>query len=165
MALLEASGIELLADVRRFPASRRHPQFNRSNLQTTLAPAGISYVWLENLGGRRNARKDSHNTAWRNASFRGYADYMETEPFVQAIEELTGYAHEKRTAVMCAEQAWQQCHRGLIADYLKAHEVPVVHILGAGRTQPHPWTAAARIVEGKLSYRAPDETGQNGFDF
>jgi uncharacterized protein (DUF488 family) len=107
VALLDECGIELLADVRRFPASRRHPQFNRSNLQTTLAPTGIAYVWLEDLGGRRNARKDSHNTAWRNAGFRGYADYMETEPFARAIEELTAQAQQKRTAVMCAEQAWQ----------------------------------------------------------
>jgi uncharacterized protein (DUF488 family) len=165
IALLEECGIELLADVRRFPASRRHPQFNRGTLGEDLSPSGIAYIWLEDLGGRRNPRKDSHNTAWRNAGFRGYADYMETEPFARAIEELNRHAQQKRTAVMCAEQAWQQCHRGLIADYLKAHEVSVVHILGDGRTQPHPWTAAARIVEGKLSYRAPDEAEQDGFDF
>jgi uncharacterized protein (DUF488 family) len=165
VALLQEHGIALLADVRRFPASKRHPQFNRGTLEATLAPAGIAYAWLEHLGGRRSARKDSHNTAWRNAGFRGYADYMETEPFALAIAELMRDAQQLSTAVMCAEQAWQQCHRGLIADFLKAHEVEVVHIVGPGREEPHPWTGAARIVDGKLSYRGDGEPDQSGFDF
>ena len=165
IALLQAHGIELLADVRRFPASRRHPQFNREALESSMSAAGIRYTWLEQLGGRRSARKDSHNTAWRNASFRGYADYMETEAFTLAIAELIGHVHEQRTVVMCAEQAWQQCHRGLIADYLKARGVEVWHILENGTIQPHPFTAAARVVDGQLSYRAAAEPDQSGFEF
>src|SRR5262249_61695529 len=159
VALLVDDRIELLVDVRRFPASRRHPQFNRGTLQTSLPAARIDYLWCEALGGRRRARKDSHNTAWRNASFRGYAAYMETEPFVAATAELMRRARYQRTAVMCAEQAWQQCHRGLIADYLKAQDIQVLHIVGPGRTQPHPWTGAARIVEGKLCYRSEETQG------
>jgi uncharacterized protein (DUF488 family) len=165
IALLTENRIELLADVRRFPASRRHPQFNRATLEASLRPAGIDYVWLEALGGRRSARKDSHNTAWRNSGFRGYADYMETPLFEAAIAELARDMRQRRTAVMCAEQAWQQCHRGLIADYLKAHAFCVTHILGPQRTQVHPWTAAAQIVDGRLSYRAAPDAEQSGFDF
>ena len=165
ITLLQAHGIELLADVRRFPASRRHPQFNRDVLESSMPAAGIRYTSLEQLGGRRSVRKDSHNTAWRNASFRGYADYMETETFARAIEQLMRHACEQRTAVMCAEQAWQQCHRGLIADYLKARGVEVRHILGDGSMEPHPFTAAARIVDGQLSYRAATGPHQSGFEF
>jgi len=165
IAILQAHGIELLMDVRRFPASQRHPQFNRGALESSIIPAGIAYTWLEQLGGRRSARKDSHNTAWRNARFRGYADYMETEAFTRAIEELMRQARGQRTAVMCAEQAWQQCHRGLIADYLKARGVEVWHILGNGGIELHPFTAAARIVDGQLSYRAAAEPDQSGFEF
>ena len=163
--MLQAYGIELLADVRRFPASRRHPQFNRDMLESSMRAADIGYTWFEQLGGRRSARKDSHNTAWRNASFRGYADYMETETFARAIEELMRHACGQRTAVMCAEQAWQQCHRGLIADYLKTRGVEVRHILGDGSIEPHPFTAAARIVDGQLGYRAAAEPDQSGFEF
>ena len=165
IALLTQHDIELLTDVRRFPASRRHPQFNRETLQAALPAAHIAYVWSEDLGGRRASRKDSHNTAWRNSGFRGYADYMETEAFRSAIDRLIDHARQRRTAVMCAEQAWQQCHRGLIADALKARGLEVVHILGPDRTQPHPWTAAARIVDDQLSYRAPKESDQGDLGF
>src|SRR5689334_12971549 len=140
--LLQAHDIELLADVRRFPASRRHPQFNRVALEQATQAAGMRYEWMEDLGGRRRARKDSHNTAWRNASFRGYADYMETEPFARAIAALKERAGRQRVVIMCAEQAWQQCHRGLIADYLRADGDEVVHILSTGRVELHPYTAA-----------------------
>ena len=165
IALLIPHDIELLTDVRRFPASRRHPQFNRETLQTALPAAHIEYLWIEDLGGRRAARKDSHNIAWRNSSFRGYADYMETEAFGRAVEQLIERARQRRTAIMCAEQAWQQCHRGLIADCLKSRGLEVVHILGPDRTQPHPWTAAARVVDGRLSYRRPLESNQGDLDF
>jgi len=165
IALLKEHDIELLADVRRYPASRRHPQFNRNALEAHLPRAHIDYVWLEDLGGRRSPRKDSHNTAWHHAGFRGYADYMEIEPFALAVAQLIGCAQQRRTAVMCAEQAWQQCHRGLIADFLKAQSIEVVHIVGTRRTQPHPWTAAARIVDGKLSYHALQDSDQSGFEF
>jgi uncharacterized protein (DUF488 family) len=164
-ALLHANDIGLIADVRRFPASRRLPQFNRETLRADAPANGIAYEWLEDLGGRRTPRKDSHNTAWRNASFRGYADHMESERFAQAVCVLMGYAATRRTVLMCAERAWQQCHRGLIADYLKVRGIEVRHILQNGRTELHPFTAAARIVGGTLSYRADDGADQSGFAF
>lgn len=160
IGLLKENSIQALADVRRYPASRRHPQFNRAALERSLPADGIDYVWIPELGGRRAPCKDSRNTAWRNAGFRGYADYMEADPFRAAIEALLRRAYDQRTAIMCAEQAWQQCHRGLISDYLKARGVAVTHILAQGRTEPHPWTAAARIVNGELSYTAASEPMQ-----
>ena len=165
IGLLRENGVRTLADVRRYPASRRHPQFNREALERSLPDAGIEYVATPELGGRRTPHKDSRNTAWRNASFRGYADYMETEAWQFAIAHLLDQAGRERTAIMCAEQAWQQCHRGLISDFLKVRDVDVVHILAPGRTEPHPWTAAARIVDGELSYAAADEPQQQGFTF
>ena len=162
--LLQESGVKTLIDVRRYPASRRHPQFNRDALSAALQREGIDYVWSQALGGRRQPRKDSPNTAWRNAGFRGYADYMETQPFELAVAGLMETARATPTAFMCAEQAWQQCHRGLISDYLKARGWDVRHILGHGRVEPHPGTAAARFVDGELSYRA-DDTAQKGLGF
>jgi uncharacterized protein (DUF488 family) len=163
--LLEQNDVRTLVDVRRYPASRRHPQFNREALERSLPASGIDYVWMPDLGGRRAPRKGSPNTAWRNAGFRGYADYMETDAFRVGIESLLRHVQRQRTAVMCAEQAWQQCHRGLISDYLKAGGVEVTHIRGPGSIEPHPWTAAARIVNGKLSYAAGAKAGQQGWDF
>lgn len=166
--LLHENRIQSLVDIRRYPASRRHPQFNRDALESTIPKALIQYSWLPALGGRRAARKDSHNTAWRNAGFRGYADYMETEPFEKAITSLLADARERSIAIMCAEQAWQQCHRGLSSDYLKVRGVEVVHILGKNRTEKHPWTAAARVIDGKLSYEQTEPPGQRdqpGFVF
>src|SRR5215212_979961 len=154
IVVLNKNGIELLADVRRYPASRRNPQFSRPALAASLAAASVHYVWIEALGGRRSPREDSRNTAWRNASFRGYADYMETEAFENAIDQLLDVASRERTAMMCAEQAWQQCHRGLIADFLKARGIEVLHIGWNGNIEQHPLTAAARIADGQLSYRA-----------
>lgn len=165
ISLLAGAGIELLADVRRYPASRRHPQFSRVTLEDELPRRKIAYAWFEALGGRRSARKDSHNTAWRTTSFRGYADYMETEAFETAVGQLLQHISRQRTAIMCAERAWQQCHRGLIADFLKARGIEVLHIHGDGTIEPHPFTAAARIVDGKLSYRAEPEQGQADFEF
>jgi uncharacterized protein (DUF488 family) len=149
---LRVNSITLLADVRRFPASRRHPQFGRGALAQSLGAHGIDYVHFEALGGRRRPRANSRNTAWRNDSFRGYADYMETAEFTRAIEVLVRDAKARRVAIMCAEMLWWQCHRGLIADYLKAHDHRVTHIAAAGRTEPHPFTSAARIIDGRLSY-------------
>lgn len=165
LGLLRENGIEALLDVRRYPASRRHPQFNREALERSLPESAIDYVWMPELGGRRTPRKDSRNTAWRNAGFRGYADYMETEPFQLAVAQLLQRAETRRSAIMCAEQAWQQCHRGLISDFLKARGVEVMHILDHGRTELHPWTAAAQLVNGELSYAATTEPGQQGFEF
>jgi len=155
---LESFKIEILADVRSFPGSRRYPQFNRERLKGSLAEAAIGYEHLPELGGRRRARPDSDNLAWRNESFRGYADYMETAGFHEGLARLLNLAHERRTAIMCAEALWWRCHRGLISDYLKAKGVEVTHIMATGKSEPHPFTTAARIVEGELSYRGILET-------
>jgi uncharacterized protein (DUF488 family) len=141
-----------LADVRRYPGSRRHPQFGQEQLAAALAPEKIAYVHFAELGGRRPARSDSPNTAWRNEAFRGYADYMMTPEFLAGIERLRKLAHEKPTAVMCAEALWWQCHRGLVADFLKAEGERVLHIIGRGKVEEHPFTSAARIANGRLSY-------------
>ena len=151
--MLVAHGVQVLVDVRMFPGSRRYPQFNRAALAESLAEMGIEYKHEARLGGRRTPRADSHNTAWKNASFRAYADYMETDEFRKGIEELLELARDARVAVMCAEAVWWRCHRSLISDYLKAAGHTVIHILNETKTEPHPFTSAARIVDGKLSYR------------
>jgi uncharacterized protein (DUF488 family) len=150
--LLKAHGIRAIADVRRFPASRKHPQFNREEMEKALAAVNVEYAAYPDLGGRRPARPDSPNTAWRNASFRGYADYMATPAFHDALQRLLRLAGGKRTAMMCAEAVWWRCHRGLIADELKARGVEVLHIGDGGEPKPHPYTPAARVVQGRLSY-------------
>src|ERR1700755_692864 len=155
ISLLKANGIKLLADVRAFPGSKRYPQFNKDALAESLNAHGIRYEHFPELGGKRKSKPDSRNTAWRNASFRGYADYMETEQFQKGIERLLDVAAEAgSTAIMCAEAVWWRCHRSLIADYLKARGLEVLHILGANKIDPHPYTSAARIVNGELSYEA-----------
>jgi uncharacterized protein (DUF488 family) len=154
-SLLEATGIKLLADVRAWPGSKRYPQFNKDALAESLTAHGICYEHFPELGGKRKSGPDSRNTAWRNASFRGYADYMETEQFRKGIERLLEVAVEAGpTAIMCAEAVWWRCHRSLIADYLKARGIEVLHVLGANKVEPHPFTSAARIVNGELSYAA-----------
>jgi len=154
LAILTAHRVELLADVRRFPASRRHPQFNREALAELLAGHGIAYLHFPDLGGRREPKPDSPNTAWREAGFRGYADYMATAVFNQGIKRLLEAAQTRATAIICAEKSWRSCHRGLIADHLKASGIEVIHILDAAAAEPHPWTAAARLIDGRLSYAA-----------
>ena len=154
-ALLEENGIELLADVRMFPGSKRYPQFGREALAKSLREHEIQYEHFPELGGRRKARPDSRNTAWRNESFRGYADYMETEDFRKGIDRLVDLAKEiGPTAIMCAEAVWWRCHRSLISDYLKANGVEVLHILDHKKVEPHPFTSAAKILNGELSYAA-----------
>jgi hypothetical protein len=153
--LLRAHQIQILVDVRHFPGSRRFPQFGKSALRHSLARAGIRYEHLVELGGRRPARPDSRNLVWRNASFRGYADYMETRPFSAGVDRLLDIARDGRTAIMCSEAVWWRCHRSMIADYLKAKGVQVLHILGPGKVQEHPYTSAASLVDGSLSYAGP----------
>ena len=150
---VERFEIKLLVDVRSFPGSRRFPQFNKENLRSSLAAAEIEYVHLPELGGRRRVRPDSINVAWRNESFRGYADYMETEGFQTGMAKLLKLAGQQRTAIMCAEALWWRCHRSLISDYLKANGVEVTHIMAGGKSETHPFTSAARILDGRLSYR------------
>jgi len=154
LAALESFKIATLVDVRSYPGSRRYPQFNKANLAASLEAASIEYLHKPELGGRRQARKDSTNIAWRNESFRGYADYMETDSFRAAVEELLGLVRRNPTAIMCAEAVWWRCHRSLISDYLKARGVSVTHILAAAKAEAHPYTSAARIVDGELSYKA-----------
>jgi uncharacterized protein (DUF488 family) len=156
--LLEAHKIKTLVDVRSFPASRRYPHFNKATLAENLTTLGIQYLHAPLLGGRRQPNVSSRNTAWKNASFRAYADYMETDSFKQGIRELLEVASNDRTAFMCAEALWWRCHRSLISDYLKANDVAVIHILDQEKTEVHPYTSAARIVNGELSYRGLLET-------
>ena len=151
--ILRAQGVEVLVDVRTYPSSRRYPQFNKAELAGLLNENQIEYKHEPRLGGRRKARTDSHNSAWRNEQFRGYADHMETEEFKAGVRELLELASDKRVAVMCAEAVWWRCHRSLISDYLKAGGHEVIHILDEKKTEEHPFTSAARIVEGELSYR------------
>jgi uncharacterized protein (DUF488 family) len=151
--ILIAHRIEVLVDVRTFPGSRRYPQFNKSVLSESLERVGIKYQHEPRLGGRRTPRTDSHNTAWQNAMFRGYADHMETDEFDAGIKELLELARMARATVMCAEAVWWKCHRSLIADYLKAEGHTVLHIIDEKKTEEHPFTSAARIVDGALSYR------------
>lgn len=148
---LHAAGARAVADVRRYPSSRRHPQFDRAALERELPRAGIAYASFLDLGGRRTARVDSRNTAWRNASFRGYADYMETPEFEAALARLGEFARVP-CALMCAESLWWRCHRALISDALKVRGARVLHIGSDGRVDEHPYTGAARIVDGELSY-------------
>jgi uncharacterized protein (DUF488 family) len=155
LELLKFHGIEQIADVRAWPSSRRYPQFNAVSLRATLDHAGISYHHLPELGGRRKSLPDSANTAWRNDSFRGYADHMRTPEFHSGLQRLLSLATQARTAIMCAEALWWRCHRALISDALKASGHRVEHIMGAMVTTPHPYTSAASLVNGKLSYAAP----------
>ena len=154
LKLLQLNEIKILADVRSFPSSRRYPHFNREALSESLAAEGIEYLHLPELGGRRRARSDSTNIAWRNPSFRGYADYMETEAFHAGVHRLLQIAKDNRTAIMCAEAVWWRCHRGLIADYLKVAAVKVIHINSMTSNTEHPYTSAARIQDGQLTYGA-----------
>jgi uncharacterized protein (DUF488 family) len=155
--MLHAAGIAVLADVRRFAGSRRHPQFSGETMARALPNAGIEYTAMPDLGGRRPPRKDSVHTVWRNASFRGYADYMDSDGYRAARARLAGIAGERRTAVMCAEAMWWQCHRSLIADDFKAEGWTVIHLTAPGRSEEHPYTSAARIVDGHLDYTQPGE--------
>lgn len=152
LELLRAHEVELLADVRTVPRSRRNPQFNTDVLSATLAAAGIGYIHLPALGGLRRPRPESPNTGWRNASFRGYADYMQTPAFERAIEELIAAAANTRVAVMCAEAVPWRCHRSLIADALSVRGVPVGHITGKSEPGPHRLTPFARFEGTRITY-------------
>ena len=155
LELLAPHGIEAIADVRRYPGSRRLPHFSKDAFDASLAEARIAYAHFPELGGRRSPRPDSPNTAWRNDAFRGYADYMATDEFRAGIARLLELAQSARTAYMCAEALWWQCHRRLISDYLKAAGHEVIHILGPGKTELHPLMPPARIVDGRLTYASP----------
>jgi uncharacterized protein (DUF488 family) len=152
VGMLQAHGIRRLVDVRTIPRSRRNPQFSRENLPGSLQSAGIEYRHLPGLGGLRHPRKDSINTGWRNASFRGYADYMQAPEFVENLNHLNELASEIPTAIMCAEAVPWKCHRSLIADALTARGIPVLEILSATKSQPHAMTPFAKIEGQQVIY-------------
>lgn len=154
--VLQAHGIRLLEDIRAFPMSRRHPHFNRENLEHWLPEIGCDYVWEEDLGGRRGKQMppdQSPNIALRSPSFRNYADYMLSGKFRQAILRLVGFAEKDKTAIMCAEQLYFRCHRMLVSDYLLAQGHTVLHILDEKPPKQHALTKEARVIENRLEYR------------
>lgn len=150
--LLHINGIDLLADIRTIPKSRRNPQYWQDVLQESLAEAGIGYVYLPGLGGRRRARKDSINTAWRNASFKGYADHMQTEEFANELDELIRLSRERITAIMCAEAVPWRCHRSLVADALVVRDIDVFDIMSPTSTRPHALRGWARVDGTTITY-------------
>jgi uncharacterized protein (DUF488 family) len=152
LALLKEHEIKLLADVRSIPGSRRVPQFGKDELRASLERNGIEYHWMPGLGGRRKVSPDSVNTAWRHPAFRGYADYMETDEFALALDELANIACAIPTVIMCAEAVWWRCHRSMIADAMKWAGFEVLHIMAPGKVVEHPWTSAARVEAGGFSY-------------
>ena len=152
--LLTAHGVERVVDVRTVPKSRRNPQFGQDLLRDSLESAGIGYTHMPALGGLRRARPDSPNAGWRNASFRGYADYMQTPQFGKALEELIELAGRQQVAVMCAEAVPWRCHRSLIADALVVRGIPVEHILTATSARPHELTSFARVRGTDIIYDA-----------
>lgn len=152
LAMLQSFDIEVLADIRRLPGSQKFPQFDQENLKLSSEEVGITYVYLADLGGRRKANKDTKNTRWNNPSFRGYADYMETETFKNALTELEQIALNQKTAIMCSEAVWWRCHRSMVSDYLKAKNWHVLHIMFIGKWQEHKYTAPAIIIGNTVSY-------------
>jgi uncharacterized protein (DUF488 family) len=154
--LLKAHGVECLVDIRTIPRSRHNPQFNGDSLPSALRAAGIDYRHMKELGGLRHPQKDSPNTGWRNAGFRGFADYMQTEAFAAALAALIDEAGRHQIAVMCAEAVPWRCHRSLVADALAVRSVPVEHIMSKERRDPHHITPFARIAGKRITY-APDQ--------
>lgn len=152
IAMLRSFHIRMLADIRRFPGSRKYPQFNKAYLSDALQKAGINYLHIEALGGRRKMQKDSKNDRWRNDSFRGYADYMETADFEKAITELEAIAVKQPTACMCSEAVWWRCHRSMVSDYLKAKGWNVLHILAVHKAEAHRYTSPARVIGNRVVY-------------
>ena len=152
LSLLQAHGVEQVADVRTVPRSRHNPQFNRETLPASLAEAGIGYVHLAELGGLRKPLPDSNNAAWKNASFRGYADYMQTPEFAAGLDHLLELAREHPTVVMCAEAVPWRCHRSLIGDALTARGINVEDILSETRRSPHRMTPFAHVEGERVTY-------------
>ncbi|MDP4211065.1 MAG: DUF488 domain-containing protein [Bacteroidota bacterium] len=152
VAMLHSFEIALVADIRSFPGSRRYPQFNKESLALTLPENHIQYTHIRALGGRRKVKAGSLNTAWKNAAFQGYADYMETDDFKEEIEILERTAVGERTAFMCSEAVWWRCHRSMVSDELKVKGWKVMHIMDIGKAVEHPYTSVAKIVNGELKY-------------
>jgi uncharacterized protein (DUF488 family) len=159
--ILNAYAINLLADIRTVPRSRRNPQYEQAALRESLRQAGISYVHMPSLGGLRHAHKDSVNTGWKNASFRGYADYMQTQGFADAVDELAALAGEHMVAIMCAEAVPWRCHRSLVGDALLVRCVEVIDILSETSAKPHKLTPWAQVEGSRITYPGAGESREN----
>ena len=152
-SLVEEAGVELVVDVRAYPGSRRHPHFGRQAMEEWLPAAGVDYLWLPALGGRRRSVPSSQHVALRNDAFRAYADHMETAGFVAGVDDLLAYAEDRSLAVMCSESVWWRCHRRLLADHLVlVRDVEVHHLMHDGRRTPHQVTAGARLAGAMVAY-------------
>lgn len=156
LRVLAAYGIETVADVRRFPGSRRHPQFGGDALAASLRSHGVEYTWIQQLGGRRRLRDAAAPSAWRHPSFQAYADHIASDEFAAGFDELLHVAAAGRTAIMCSELLWWRCHRAIVSDVLLFSGVPVTHILTADKSSPHSYTSPARVVDGQLTYAVED---------
>lgn len=156
LEMLQSFDIKLVADIRSLPGSRKFPHFDKEVLAESLEKAGIQYLHMADLGGRRKVKSDSQNTRWNNLSFRGYADYMETEEFEKAVVGLEQLALKQTTAYMCSEAVWWRCHRSMVSDYLLVRDWQVYHIMGVGKVQEHTYTSPARLVDGQLTYSEED---------
>ena len=159
LELLRAHGVKRVVDVRSIPKSRHNPQFNRETLSAKLRGARIGYVHLRKLGGLRHAKRDSSNAAWRNASFRGYADYMQTPDFEEGLQRLISLAKEKKSAIMCAEAVPWRCHRSLVADALTVRGIRAEHIVSGKGVKVHTLTPFARVRGDRITYPAPTSDG------
>lgn len=151
--MLRSFGVETLIDIRTLPWSRKFPRFNQDELSLALQQAWIAYMYLKDLWGRRKAKKDSHNAAWKNVSFRWYADHMETQEWRDALHILEEYASASVVAYMCAEAVWWRCHRALVSDALKVRWRTVRHIMWVDKKTEHPYTSPAKVNDWKLSYQ------------
>jgi uncharacterized protein (DUF488 family) len=152
-SLLDGAGVACLVDVRSFPGSRHNPQFGRAEMEHWVPEAGLGYLWMPDLGGRRRSTGSSRHVALRNDAFRAYADHMETPEFLTGVEALLALATAEQTAVMCSESVWWRCHRRLLADYLVlVRAITVVHLMHDGRATPHVPTAEARVEDDRLRY-------------
>jgi uncharacterized protein (DUF488 family) len=158
IAILQGQGIRKLVDIRTIPRSRHNPQFNEDALKESLRDAKIHYVHMKGLGGLRHPRKDSPNKGWRNASFRGFADYMQTEEFAENLETIIETAKKEPTAIMCAEAVPWRCHRSLVGDALLIRGVSVLHIMGKGSAKEHTMTPWAKVEDGRITYPEADIT-------
>jgi uncharacterized protein (DUF488 family) len=156
ITILNSFNVTMLVDIRNYPGSKKYPHFNKEGLDGSLAANNIQYLHLKELGGRRKTAANSINTGWRNQAFRGYADYMQTSEFKEAIALLENIAQKRLTAFMCSEAVWWSCHRSLVSDYLKLKGWTVMHIMSAGKATEHPYTKPARLVDGLLRYDEQD---------
>jgi uncharacterized protein (DUF488 family) len=160
IGLLQANGVNQLIDIRTIPKSRRHPQFGSEALAESLALAGIGYVHMKELGGLRHPRKDSVNMGWRNESFRGYADYMQTPEFSAGVENAMRLGRQKPTVLMCAEAVPWRCHRSLVSDALLTRGTEVLEIISKARPEEHKLTSFAHVEGTKITYPKPEDRGQ-----